>query len=290
MRSLRLLVACLAPVASGFGYFAGLTDYGAGNCNPGYMMNPNLTPWEIAAADDDDGRPGYGYDDGYYAGGAPTPPAYFYGYGQNEPDYAAVTASPSACWEKCRSVEPETFAIEFVQDMTCFCETECVCRSDGTDVYLQDLSVYAPFGTDIPTGTCCDTGYIYEVEWCEGDTKFYSAYCDAPSPDAECAMVRQGDLNTAACGEEICGNDDILGDNCYHNTMEEICVDGVIYSTEYMDDNCSFVTYEYNSTSGTGLSDECHHDYRRLAQARPSPRRAGKAKTETKHRGLRHLV
>ena len=286
MKSLRLLVACLVPVASGFGYFAGLTDYGIGHCNPGYWGNPNLDPWEIAAADDDDGRPGYGYDDGYGA-------TQYYGYGQNEPDHAAVTASPSACWEKCRSVDPETFAIEFAQDMACFCETECVCRSDGTDVHWQDLSVYAPFGTDIPTGTCCDTGYIYEVEYCEGDTKFYLAYCDAPSPDAECAMVSQGyPLNTAACGEEICDydHDDDLTGNCYNNTHEEICVDGVIYSTEYMITwssvvNCSYVTYEYNSTSGTGLSDECHHDYRRLAQARPSPRRAGKAKTETKHRG-----
>ena len=284
MKSLRLLVACLVPVASGFGYFAGLTDYGAGHCNPGYWNNPNLDPWEIAAADDDDGRPGYGDD--YDGDGLQD----FYGSG--EPDYAAVTASPSACWEKCRSVEPETFAIEFVQDMACFCETECVCRSDGTDVFLQDLRVYAPFGTDIPTGTCCDTGYIYEVEYCEGDTKFYLAYCDAPSPDAECAMVSQGyPLNTAACGEEICDgdHDDDLADNCWINTSEEICVDGVIYSTDYMDD-CSYVTHEYNSTSGTGLSDECHHDYRRLAQARPSPRRAGKAKTETKHRGLRHLA
>ena len=280
MGSLRLLVACLVPVASGFGYFAGLTDYGAGHCNPGYWNNPNLDPWEIAAADDDDGRPGYGDD---YDG---TDLQDFYGSG--EPDYAAVTASPSACWEKCRSVEPETFAIEFVQDMACFCETECVCRSDGTDVFLQDLRVYAPFGTDIPTGTCCDTGYIYEVEYCEGDHIFPFDYCDAPSPDAECAAVLPGwTRNTAACGDWVCGDH---GEDCHTNTNEEICVDGVIYSTEYMYDNCSYVTYEYNSTSGTGLSDECHHDYRRLAQARPSPRRAGKAKAETKHRGLRHLV
>ena len=104
-------------------------------------------------------------------------------------------------------------------------------------------------------------------------------------------MVSQGyPLNTAA-REEICARDDDLGDNCWINTHEEICVDGVIYSTDYMDD-CSYVTHEYNSTSGTGLSDRCHHDRRRLALGHPtSPRRAGKAKTETKHRaGLRHLA
>ena len=285
MGSLRLLVACLAPVASGFGYFAGLTDYGAGNCNPGYMNNPNLTPWEIAAADDDDGRPGYGDDDGYYSGGAPAPPAYFYGYGQNEPDYAAVTASPSACWEKCRSVEPETFAIEFVQDMTCFCETECVCRAYEHEGGSHH--VYAPFGTDIPTGACCDTGYIYRVGYCEGDNIFYSDYCDAPYPDAECAAVLPGwTRNTAACGDWVCGDH---GDDCHTNTNEEICVDGVLYGTDW-DDSCSTVTHEWNSTSATGLSHGCDHGRRRRAQARPSPRRADKAKTETKHRGLRHLV
>ena len=285
MGCLRLLVACLVPVASGFGYFAGLTDYGIGHCNPGYWINPNLDPWEIAAADDDDGRPGYGDDDGYYSGGAPAPPAYFYGYGQNEPDYAAVTASPSACWEKCRSVEPETFAIEFVQDMACFCETECVCRAYEHEGGSHH--VYAPFGTDIPTGACCDTGYIYEVEWCEGDTSFYANYCDAPSPDAECAAVFPGwTLNTAACGEEICEN----ADDCHINDREEICVDGVTYSTTWTDTTCSTVDHEWNSTESTGLSESCYHRRRRRAQARPSPRRAGKAKAETKHRGLRHLV